>query len=579
MQQDKNDIEEKLRQLDNQQLPDLSRMDEHWESMKLALQPKLSNNGGKNKWFWLIGLLLLIGSITLFINHKDALPQNDPPAKEISQQAVTVDDTTFSDSPIEPIKLGKSTVKNAGKSKPVNSLFFKPAVENNEIDLPVQLNPKDSTLTAVGPDAQKILNELLSSLAKKAQEFIIDNREDTTLFAAEGSSLFIPANSLGGSSSVKILLKEFYKASDIVLNKLNTTSNGEQLVTGGMVHISASVNDKPVNVSPGKSIKWYLPDTSKQMEEMQLFKGEEKKAGDINWVSTGQRFGWPTNLTEVWVFNISNEPFRVITNRRGDIGVFVMSYDCKLSRTELKSVLKEKYGYYKVRIRRSRGGVRDNLFNRRSIRLSEGFQTIGDSAWVRKELADRYNLQGTQTRIRQGGLWSGNILRQSSVQPNGKKSDYISNVDTLAFGNGDTLIYSDRSVDFQNGLNKLQEKYSVNISSLGWINCDRFYNDRREKINYYVDLQDSAVNYFTMIVFNRMRSMMTGYIMGSQVQFSNVPVGESVKIISIGVDKKGETVIAMQETTISKKGLAGLPFEAASANNIKSSLTQADKTP
>jgi hypothetical protein len=48
MQQDKNNIEDKLRQLDNQQLPDLSQMDGHWQAMKemlgqAAIAPKHSN--------------------------------------------------------------------------------------------------------------------------------------------------------------------------------------------------------------------------------------------------------------------------------------------------------------------------------------------------------------------------------------------------------------------------------------------------------------------------------------------------------------------------------------------------------
>jgi hypothetical protein len=55
-----------------------------------------------------------------------------------------------------------------------------------------------------------------------------------------------------------------------------------------------------------------------------------------------------------------------------------------------------------------------------------------------------------------------------------------------------------------------------------------------------------------------------------------VPVGETVKIISIGIDRKGETVMAMQETKISKKGLTGLPFESAAAPEIRSSLKKMD---
>jgi hypothetical protein len=567
MQQDKNDIEEKLRQLDNQQLPDLSRMDEHWESMKLVLQPTLSSNVGKNKWSWLIGLLLLTGTIALFVIRKNALPGNESHAQKMSPQITATVDTTLSDSPVQLIIPDNPSEKNTTKDLSLKNTQVKNDVEDKVFNLPVQLNTDDSTLRAINPDAQKKLNELLGSLAKKAQEFIIDNRKDTTLFAAEGSSLFIPANSLGGSSSVKILLKEFYKTSDIVLNKLSTTSNGEQLITGGMVHISASVNGKPVNVLPGKAIKWYLPDTSNQMEQMQLFKGEEKEAGDINWINTGQGFSWPRNSIVVRVLDLRNEPFKTIERKKGLIGYFLIADKPQLSREKLKELYREKYGYYKVRFRKGhKRRVNTKLVN--GIIYSD--EPVGDSAWLSKEWADKYKLPSTQSGIGQGysGLWGNGIV--NVLNTGSRRTNKTSNVDTISFN---------AAFEFKDVSIELEKKYGVNISSLGWINCDRFYNDRREKINYFVDLQDSAVNYFTMMVFNEMRSMMTGYIMGNQVQFSSVPVGESVKIISIGVDKKGETVMAMQETTISKKGLAGLPFEVASANNIKSSVTQIDKQP
>ena len=345
MQQDKNDIENKLRQLENQQLPDLSQMDKHWESMKANLQPGVVSGSKRNKWLWLTVLLLLIGAVILFTNYNSVIKKDEAVVGQTSQAAETKPDLKIADSataltmPVNKMPANKILVVSS-PIKVVKDKSSQNEIDKSVINLPVQLNPNDSTLKAVNPDAQKILNELLASLAKIAEEFIIDNCRDTTLFTAEGSSLFIPAKSLGGNNRVKISLREFYKTSDIVMNKLSTTSNGEQLITGGMVHISASVNDKPIDVLPGKTIKWYLPDTSKQMEQMQLFKGEKKKTG-VNWISTGQMFSWPYSTTEVRVLDLSNEPFRVIKNRKGDIGVFLMSFESKLSKTELQSVLKD----------------------------------------------------------------------------------------------------------------------------------------------------------------------------------------------------------------------------------------------
>lgn len=570
MQQDRKNIEEKLRQLENQQLPDLSRMDEHWKAMNAVLHPGNDLGIRKKKWLWFITVLLVAGGTALVMDYKNEVNKNGPAVKQILTQQVTDDDANLNDSVVVMAVPGNVFSTNLTAAKIVKKTNTEIEAGNAEISLPLQYNPGDSTLITNSPEAKKILQELLTSLAKNTQEFIIDNTRDTTLFAAEGSSLFIPAKSLGGNNKVKISLKEFYKTSDIVMNKLSTTSNQEQLITGGMLHIEASVNDKPVNVLPGKAIKWYLPDTSNQLNEMQLFNGEERNAG-INWVSTGQKFNMPVNITEVRVLDLRNEPFKTKEKRKGLIGYFSIADKPQLSREQIRELYREKYGYYKVRFRK---GWKRTLTKTELVDgLTYSNLPVGDSAWIAKEVADRYKLQSTQTRIRQGYAeqYGNNLGVLNSVFRRGaglaKQGEVTGLKDTLPFSHA---VIMDVSA-------LLEKRYSVDINSLGWINCDRFYSSPSEKVNYLVDLKDSANNYFTMMVFSEMRSMMTGNIMGNTVQFRNVPAGEAVKIISIGVDKTGKTVMAMKETKISKKGLDGLPFELAASPEIKSALIKIDR--
>ncbi len=570
MQQDRKNIEEKLRQLDNQQLPDLSRMDEHWKAMNALLHPGNDLGIRKKKWLWFITVLLVAGGTTLVMDYKNEENKNGPAVKQILTQQFTDDDAKLNDSVIVMAVPGNVFSTNLTAAKIVKKTNTEIEAGNAEISLPLQYNPGDSTLITNSPEAKKILQELLTSLAKNTQEFIIDNTRDTTLFATEGSSLFIPAKSLGGNSKVKISLKEFYKTSDIVMNKLSTTSNQEQLITGGMLHIEASVNDKPVNVLPGKAIKWYLPDTSNQLNEMQLFNGEERNAG-INWISTGQKFRMPVNITEVRVLDLRNEPFKTKEKRKGLIGYFSIADKPQLSREQIRELYREKYGYYKVRFRK---GWKRTLTKTELVDgLTYSNLPVGDSAWIAKEVADRYKLQSTQTRIRQGYAeqYGNNLGVLNSVFRRGAGLAKQGEVTGLK----DTLPYSHAVIMNVSAL--LEKRYSVDINSLGWINCDRFYSSPSEKVNYLVDLKDSANNYFTMMVFSEMRSMMTGNIMGNAVQFRNVPAGEAVKIISIGVDKTGKTVMAMKETKISKKGLDGLPFELAASPEIKSALIKIDR--
>jgi len=125
-------------------------------------------------------------------------------------------------------------------------------------------------------------------------------------------------------------------------------------------------------------------------------------------------------------------------------------------------------------------------------------------------------------------------------------------------------------------LNNLANRFSVDIRTLGWINCDRFYNDYRPKIEFVVNLGDTASNYYTLLVFDKIKSMMTGYISGNKVAFTNVPEGETAKIISISI-KDGKPVAAMQPVQLSRKVFEGMKFEETNAAEFKEKAGSLDK--
>ena len=563
MPQANHDTEKQLRQLEDMESPDLSRMEEHWNDMQSILQqstPAVPKTGITWKWFFGVGIFVITGLLILSINNI-GVKKATAPRHENDVSSTTKSTTGQVNTPVEPVSAPKPTAIVIQESLPKKN---KP--HDNDavmINLPLQLDPKDSSLVVVAPNRKKLLNDLFTELSKTAQEFIIDNSRDTTLMGAEGSSLFIPAYSIGGGRKIRISFREFYKKSDIVLNKLSTQSNGEQLVTGGMVHISATVNDQPVDVLPGKEIRLFIPDTSSEIGQMELFHGEENSSGHINWVNTGKRFLRPAYVTEVQVLDLRNTPYKVIKKRKGEAAVFLIDKNTRFSRNELRELLKQKYNYQKVRFRYN--SAKKGIF-----KSSVPGNAIGDSTWVERSEAGKFNLQVGQTRTTQstGGIWNGTILNRGYIKP---KYDRVNYELKNTYGNRDTMTFFPRT---DVSISMLEKRFSVNINSLGWINCDRFYNDPREKITFAVELDDSASNFITMLVFDKIRSVMWGSVAASQVQFVNVPLGEPVMVISVGINNKGESVMAMKETRISKKLFSGLEFESATAADIKSSLAK-----
>ncbi|MEI9911928.1 MAG: hypothetical protein WDO71_21160 [Bacteroidota bacterium] len=80
MQHDNKDIDNRLQNLENQSLPDLSKMDEHWQQMKTMLQPgsdsiPVDKVSYKKYMRWIIAAILISG---LFLVTYKLINQNKP---------------------------------------------------------------------------------------------------------------------------------------------------------------------------------------------------------------------------------------------------------------------------------------------------------------------------------------------------------------------------------------------------------------------------------------------------------------------------------------------------------------------
>ncbi|MDW3196894.1 MAG: hypothetical protein R8G66_31245 [Cytophagales bacterium] len=127
----------------------------------------------------------------------------------------------------------------------------------------------------------------LSERLNPTQVFEINPEKDTTIIGTKGTRVFIPAKSLVsdsgelGSPSVNVTLKEFYTFSEMILNGLSTTSNGELLKTSGMIKIEASSRGKMLDLKKGSSIKIQFKNTA-SAPFMRTYLGQRDSTG-MNW--------------------------------------------------------------------------------------------------------------------------------------------------------------------------------------------------------------------------------------------------------------------------------------------------------
>ncbi len=141
--------------------------------------------------------------------------------------------------------------------------------------------------TGVDSAATAELRQFLLSGLPPTQQFVVRPGRDTMLLCRQGTQVLIPADvwDLGADSSavVQVAVQEFYTAADMVLAGLSTTSGPRLLETGGMLHLAATANGRPVQLRPGSYVHLRMPAKERQ-PGMQVFQGLEKGPGHrVDW--------------------------------------------------------------------------------------------------------------------------------------------------------------------------------------------------------------------------------------------------------------------------------------------------------
>ena len=146
-------------------------------------------------------------------------------------------------------------------TKCIKQFNNKVVIKTTNYNISKSNSPADSLNRCVDIFIKDRANPASYIAPKETQEFVIDNTKDTTIIGNEGTKIFIPANSFvlanakSASNSVyKIQLQEYYKLSDMIMARLNTTLNGQLFSTGGILNIKVTNNNQECIITPQKAI-------------------------------------------------------------------------------------------------------------------------------------------------------------------------------------------------------------------------------------------------------------------------------------------------------------------------------------
>lgn len=135
------------------------------------------------------------------------------------------------------------------------------------------------------------LSPLFNSLRPATQSFTIRGDKDTLLVGKNGTTLTILKNTFvnakgQSAKTVNIDLVEVNSIDDIIKTNLQTISGDKILQTGGMFFIDAKENNKSLAIREGKSVYVEVKSVFKD-PQMKIFDGQFKDNGKIDWTTTG----------------------------------------------------------------------------------------------------------------------------------------------------------------------------------------------------------------------------------------------------------------------------------------------------
>lgn len=124
------------------------------------------------------------------------------------------------------------------------------------------------------------LDSVYQDLRPEIQEFSISNNQPNQIKATKGTEIFVPENSfvdangnpIKGKVEVKII--EAFAMEDFITAGLATQSNGQLLISNGMINIDATAGGKRVALAAGKELTVAMPTMERNMEGFQMFTGD-----------------------------------------------------------------------------------------------------------------------------------------------------------------------------------------------------------------------------------------------------------------------------------------------------------------
>jgi len=441
----------------------------------------------------------------------------------------------------------------------------------------------------------KSVNELFNKQRFKNKEhFVFSNHKGFVYKGRGGTVLVFPPNvfDCDPKDSVKMEICEFADLKSIVNANLSTLSNNKMLESNGMVYCKAYSHGKELKLKKGKSFKcMFNKPTSKGFK---LFEGEDV-SGNINWKNPVDEIVAKNNsVQKIKISKVENSKKEALTlctyGTPNDITNLEKSIQFPSdSLTHLISYFFDSYdiAYSDLVPFDSNESIMLNFTLTKAGRLLFINADNPINPKIKSKLLsyfDKIPTMNGYTNLNIGV--KEDLPMYISVCPNKSLNERLANdnnnmtkVNQIIAGrelkekNRQIALEKEQAVEVeklrkehetwkkgQELLDRIDESSKIVFAStqMGWINCDRFYNDQRRKVAIeFLDLKQYET-YNIQIIFPQIKSILA---VSSNTVANNIPINESIKIIFVGMK---DSNLFFESKTITTEEVNKITFAAVS---------------
>lgn len=400
---------------------------------------------------------------------------------------------------------------------------------------------------------EKALQQTFTTNNLDSTFFLINNQSDTTIKSPNRTKFHIPKNSFVDEQgqpvvqSVRIEVKEALTKYDMFTANLTTTSDGRMLESDGMLYINASSQGKPVHLKPTSAIQVELQ-TTKRIPGMQLFTGEKDSLGGINWVNPS-KLDTPFPIQAALVGQKLFQTYCVNCHALDDVVVGPPLENVHQRRQEkwlIAFIRNSTQLIYK------RDSIATEVFNQYNKTPMPSFAMSDDA------------IKSILAYITHGAILPAN-------------SGYIDTlpIATTADSTVRTLMAHEDFVD--------EFTYLFEVKKFGWINIDRFPEDKNTAlVRFLVEVENaSQYNYIQMSLIFASRNVLLSAspTQGSYYSFNSIdpespyplPLGEAAFIVTIAA--KGQTrFYNIKKVKIGKESVEKIVLKESTLGKFQAAL-------